>query len=81
MINVHQQQRLLSHLHIFHNQHDNAQPRHQFILDLQAWLESLISQNLKIILTMDANDGYDPNNSTQTHSLTYKERFPTLDKT
>jgi hypothetical protein len=29
---------------------------------------------------MDANDGYDPDNSTQSHSLSYREGIPTLDK-
>jgi hypothetical protein len=39
-------------------------PRKQFIVDLQAWIESLIADQHKIILTIDANKGtYDTQGS------------------
>jgi len=35
-------------------------PRHQFIVDLQAWLEYKTTEGFMIILGMDANDPYNP---------------------
>jgi hypothetical protein len=43
--NYRQQQRTLSCLHCHHNQHVNAQPRKLFILDLQAWISHLMTEN------------------------------------
>jgi hypothetical protein len=45
-----QQHRLLSQLHRQHNQQAAPHPRRQFILDLQAWIEELQSQDHDIIL-------------------------------
>jgi hypothetical protein len=77
--NVWQQLRVLTHLHVRHIQHINANPRHQFILDLQAWLEHRIHLGQDIILCMDANGTYDLDNSVSSHSLKYVEGVPTID--
>jgi hypothetical protein len=53
--NFRQQQCTVSSLHQQRSQQVSALPCRQFILDLQAWLETLIKSNYKIILTMDAN--------------------------
>jgi len=37
--NFRQQQRVLTHLHDKHDQHVPSQPKWQFIVDLQLWLE------------------------------------------
>jgi hypothetical protein len=58
--NYRQQQHTLSTLHSQHNQRVNAQPRRQFILDLQGWISHLISLDHEIILSMDANMSYNP---------------------
>jgi hypothetical protein len=55
-----QQQRVLTNLHIHHKQVTEANPRKQFILDLQSWLEHQLTQNHEIILAMEANMTYDP---------------------
>lgn len=78
--NFRQQQHTLTQLHIQNNQRVKALPCRQFILDLQAWLESLISQDHELILTMDANEGNDPDNSVPLHPLSYKEGVTTMDK-
>lgn len=72
------QQRVLSHLHIAHKQHISANPRRQFILDLQAWIKELIHQEHEIILAIDANDSYDPDTSTNEHPLTYVKVVPCM---
>jgi hypothetical protein len=76
--NFRQQQRTLSHLHIHHSQHVTSQPRRQFILDLQSWLEELIAQHHEIILAMDANASYNPDTAYPTHPLSYRLNTPTL---
>ena len=52
-----------------HNQTVDAQPKRQFILDLQSWLENLIGAGHELIVCMDANDSYDPDNSVPSHPL------------
>jgi hypothetical protein len=58
--NFRQQQRVLTNLHIHHKQVIDANPRRQFILDLQSWLQHHLKQNHEKILAMDANMTYDP---------------------
>ncbi|MFN9951609.1 MAG: hypothetical protein ACK55I_00800, partial [bacterium] len=47
-------------------------PRRQFILDLQAWLEHLIQEGHQLIVAMDANMVYDPDQSALQHHLPYQ---------
>jgi hypothetical protein len=47
-------------------------PRCQFILDLQAWLDTFIIKNYSIILAMDANEEYKSQDGSIT-PLTYKD--------
>jgi hypothetical protein len=56
----HQQLRILSRLHREQNIETPPNPRRQFILDLQAWLEYLRSEGHHFILATDANEVYDP---------------------
>ena len=58
--NFQQQYRVLSRLHRDQGQQMTANPRRQFILDLQAWLESRIAEGHDLIIGMDANDSYNP---------------------
>ncbi len=53
----------------------------QFILDLQAWLESLIQTDHEIILALDANEPYNPDIPACHHPLLYDPSKLTLDKT
>ncbi len=78
--NFWQEQRTLTHLHVMHNQTVDAQPRRQFILDLQSWLENLIGAGHELIVCMDANDSYDPDNSVPSHPLHYVDGKPTIDR-
>jgi hypothetical protein len=80
--NFRQQECTLTSLHHLHNQSVTAQPRRQFILDLQAWISYLISLHHEIILSMDANMSYDPDTTTSSHPLPllYTQGIPTLDK-
>jgi exonuclease III len=57
----------------------DANPRRQFILDLQSWLQHHLKQNHEIILAMDANMMYDPDITGQAYPLTYKENVPITD--
>jgi hypothetical protein len=79
-INYRQQERTLTSLHHQHNQRVNAQPRRQFILDLQAWIGYLLSLHHEIILSMDANMSYDPDMTSSSHPLPYTPGIPILDK-
>jgi hypothetical protein len=56
----HQQLRVLSRLHREQNIATPPNPRRQFILDLQSWLESSEQEGYQFILAMDANVAYDP---------------------
>jgi len=74
---AHQQQtRLLSSLHRLHHQWFIPNPHRQFILDLQSWLEHLISLGKDIILAMDANEVYDPDTSHPSCPLPYTPASP-----
>ncbi len=74
-----QQQRVLTNLHIHHKQVTDANPRKQFILDLQSWLEHQLTQNHEIILAMEANITYYPYITGQAYPLFYKESVPIID--
>jgi hypothetical protein len=65
----HQQLRVLSRLHREQRIEAPPNPRRQFILDLQSWLEYLQSEGHQFILAMDANDTYDPDGTCPKHPL------------
>jgi hypothetical protein len=46
-------------------------PRKQFFLDLQIWLEFLQQDGHDIILSLDANEVYNPDAQAKAHSLSY----------
>jgi hypothetical protein len=75
-----QQQRLLSKLQREHNQQAAPHPRRQFILDSQAWVEHLQAQGHDIILTLDANEPYNPDIPVMASPLSYQTGVPTLAK-
>jgi hypothetical protein len=70
--NFQQQQHVLSRLHREHNQHGAAQPRRQFILDFQGWLESRIDDGHELIVGMDVNDTFSPD-APGTRTQTYQQ--------
>ncbi len=78
--NFHQQQWVLTTLHVAHNQRVDSQPRRQFMLDLQAWLEHIIQDNHEGILSMDANITYDPDTRHSSHPVIFKTGVPTVNK-
>ena len=78
--NFHQQQWVLTTLHVAHNQRVDSQPRRQFMLDLQAWLEHIIQDNHEVILSMDANTTYDPDTRHSSHPVIFKTGVPTVNK-
>jgi hypothetical protein len=67
--NFQQQQRVLSRLHREHDQRVAAQPRRQFILVFQGWLESRIDDGHELIVGMDVNDTYNPDTPGTRHPL------------
>ena len=74
----HQQLRLLSRLHREQNIGSPPDPRKQFIIDLQAWLEFLQRDGHHLIVAMDANSVYDPDQEALQHPLSYhKEKLTT----
>jgi hypothetical protein len=70
----------LTHLHQLHKQQVTANPRRQFILDLQSRIQCKVESGHDIILALDANATYDPDTPDSPHPLQYKEGIPTLDK-
>jgi hypothetical protein len=76
--NFQQQQRVLSRLHREHDQRVAAQPRRQFILDFQGWLESRIDDGHELIVGMDINDTYNPDTPGTRHPLQYNPDLPTV---
>ncbi len=66
-----QQYRLLSAAIRNNNLPIAPNPRRQFIMDLQAWIEHLIHTEHDIILSMDANEPYNPDIPGTVHSLPY----------
>jgi len=66
-----QQLRLLSRLHHELNIVSLPAPRRQLILDLQAWLEALKSEGHHFILSMDANESFDPDHAVAPQPLPY----------
>ncbi len=75
-----QQHRLLSHLYRTHHLQAAPHPHRQFILDLQSWLEHLIKEDYDIILTLDANEPYNPDVPVAQHPLSFQPGIPMLDK-
>jgi hypothetical protein len=59
----------LSRLHRQHKQNVIPNPKKQFILDLQSWIEHLQAKYHEIILSLDANDTYDPDAPGLSHPL------------
>jgi hypothetical protein len=53
-----QQFRVLSEQFREANQLDDPIPRHQFIVDLQGWIEHMVERNYQIILGIDANESF-----------------------
>jgi len=78
--NCRQQQCTLTSLHQQHSQQVFTLPHRQFILDLQAWLETIIASNHKIILAMDASSTYNPDETVPAYPLIYKQGVPTVNK-
>lgn len=77
----HQQLRGLSRLHREQNLLDPRDPRRQFILDLQAWLQHLQLEDHQFIVCMDANDVYDPDSQATIHPLQYQPGHLSVDST
>jgi len=76
--NFQQQIRVLSQQHRQHGQRVSPQPRRQFILDLQGWLEFKKEEGHELIVGMDANDTYDPDAGGISHSVSYTPDRPTI---
>ncbi len=76
--NSQQQSRVLSQMHREHEQHLIAQPRRQFILDLQGWLSDKIEGGHELIVSMDANDTYNPDLPGTPHPVEYQPECPTI---
>jgi len=77
----HQQLRALSRIHRQQNIQPPPNPQWQFILDLQAWIESLQGDQHQIILCMDANETYDPDQEYISHPLPFDPATLTVDPT
>jgi hypothetical protein len=75
-----QQHRILSPMIREHSLPVAPYPRRQFILDLQSWIEHLIHTNHNVILSMDANEPYNPIIPSTAKPLQYKQGKHTLDK-
>jgi hypothetical protein len=56
-------------------------PRRQFIMDLQSWIEHLIHTEHDIILSMDANEPYNPDIPGTVHLLPYSKDKLVMSKT
>lgn len=74
-----QQTRYLSFFNRQYNINTHPEPHRQFILDLQSWIETLIDQDLKIILTLDNNDEIQSDQGGLC-PLTYQAPKPTVEK-
>jgi exonuclease III len=61
-----------------HTQRVTVNPRQQFILDLQGWLEIKVLEGHKIVLGMDANDSYNPDTTGTSTPLEYNPARPTV---
>jgi len=72
-----QQFRQLSKQMREHDTVDDPKPRWQFIIDLQAWIESLVSEGHDIILCLDANENINNNTGSYT-PLQYISNKPTI---
>ncbi len=75
-----QQLRLLSSKIRKDNLPKAPHPCRQFILDLQSWLEQLLHSGHEIILTMDANENYNPDVPGSIHHLNFFANKLTMDK-
>jgi hypothetical protein len=76
-----QQIRLLSQTIRANNLPIAPNPRRQFIMDLQAWIEHLIQTDHEIILSLDANEPYNPDAPGTVTSLQYQQDKLTISKT
>jgi len=76
-----QQNRVLSQIIRNQAHHILSQPRRQFILDLQGWLQTKIDDGHELIVSMDANDTYNPDTPGVAHPVTYHPDRPTLSPT
>lgn len=74
----HQQLRLLTRMHRQQQILEAPDPRRQFVLDLQAWVEFLQIEGHQIILAMDANEVYDPDSTTTAYPLPYDSSKVTM---
>jgi len=74
----HQQMRVLSRLYREQTVNQAPDPRRQLVLDLQAWLEHLIQESHQLIVAMDANMVYDPDQYTLQHHLPYQPGVLTI---
>jgi hypothetical protein len=75
-----QQRRILSHKIRQDNLPIAPHPRRQLILDLQSWIEHLIQTDHEIILSMDANEPYNPDIPGAAHPLPFSITKLTMDK-
>ena len=75
----HQQLRVLSRFYREQNIPTPPNPRRQFMLDLQAWIESLQSEQHQIILCLNANETYDPDQEYLSHPLPFNPERLTVD--
>jgi len=76
-----QQNRVLSQIIRNQAHHILSQPRRQFILDLQGWLQTKIDEGHELIVSMDANDTYNPDTPGVAHPVTYHPDRPILSPT
>jgi hypothetical protein len=74
-----QQTRLLSWFFRSQGSTQQPNPHRQFILDLQSWLSHLISAGHEIILSIDANEAYQPDSPGSAHFLPYAPNQSAID--
>jgi hypothetical protein len=78
--NIYQQHiRLLSGISHSHHNFQLPNPHRQLILDLQAWLKSILHENHKVILSIDTNETYDPDIIAPSQSLPPFSTSPIVD--
>jgi hypothetical protein len=72
--------RLLSAISRLRQQFSPPNPHRQFILDLQAWLETIQADGHDIILSINANETYSPDVRSPSHSLPPLVSTPIVDR-
>jgi len=70
--------RLLTQFHSQYKQPVQPTPKRQLFLDLQAWISSLQDQGHDIILSLDANEVYDPDSPAPRCPLVFVQGKPTI---